>query len=123
MKFMDLTLIATKESDERLCELIEGLACDPGYGPGIAVKAVEGTLKKYALEIHRGTITDKNIAVRVVDRMIIAGQATKLIEDMLRNKEIGFEEYEEVSISEQRLNRKKLSIEKPEREPNLVYRP
>jgi len=55
--------------------------------------------------------------------MILANRARYLIESVLRDEKISFEEYEEFDISKQKLDSKKLTINEPGTSPNLIYIP
>ncbi len=120
---MKLSLIVTRESDEKLCELIEGLKNPPGFGEKVKITRFEDLPGKYGLEWHCGEFCYGGMLVRVVNGMILANRARYLIESVLRDEKISFEEYEEFDISKQKLDSKKLTINEPGTSPNLIYIP
>lgn len=119
---MKFSVIVTQESNKRLEETLLGLKKDAtGYFPGLNIKKIQEVYGKYAIEYHRGTITDNIYSVRIIDRQIITIQKTDLIKMMLRKNKIAFKEYEDVVISLEEANSKKPKIDLQNREPNLIY--
>lgn len=116
---MKLSAIVTGESDKKLSEIIKKQECCPGYGQGISITEIKYIPKKYRVSFHRGEIEDEAGYIRIVNGIILAGKFTDFIEEILRDNKIGFKEYNGLEITNP--DSKKLNINIPKREPNLIY--
>ena len=117
---MEFNVIVTKETDEKLTDLLMQLHQPiPAQTAGVTVEATERE-GFYRILWKQGEQEINGWPTRIWNGSFIARNATGILEGLLRRSRVPFQEYERVEIEDPRVEELNLSL--PD-EPQLIYRP